>query len=213
MLIWTLLISFALIGLLYLLVAQPATGKPGTSNNPVPTITTSTAELLPADTPIEGPFSARITIIEFLDYQCPACEQYQSVMRMLRQEFAGKIKFAVRQFPLHEIHPFADGAAVAALCAQKQNKFFDYSDTLFANRDYLRPQDLDQYAKDLGLDVAAFDTCRNDPAVAQRVAKDRGDGDALGIQLTPTIFMDGKMLSEPPTLDAFRALIKKQLGE
>lgn len=169
-------------------------------------------ELIRPDTPLEGPFAAKVTLMEFLDYECPACAAYHPIMQAIREEFKGKIKYAVRQFPLTESHRFAKGASIAAVCAQKQGKFFEYSDVLFANRQYLRRADLERYAEEMGMDAAAFKACLDDKTVADLVVRDRQEGEALGVLGTPTLFINGKRLDDLPGLDDLRRRLNQGLG-
>lgn len=197
--------------LVYFFRPQPVTGKPGEIQ---PSIggASSTVELIPASAPLEGPFAAKVTIVEFLDYQCPGCGAYHPVLKQMREEFAGKIKFVVRQFPLVEIHPFAKGAAISTVCAQRQGKFFEYSDVLFQNQDYLRRTDLERYAEEMGLKMDEFKTCLDDPAAEAQVIRDRKDGEALGIPGTPSVFINGKLMDELLPPDQLRQVIQRELS-
>lgn len=176
----------------------------------VATSTVLDAQLIHSDTPIEGPFNAQATIVEFLDYQCPGCGAYFPLLKKIREEYKGKMKYVIRQFPLTEIHPYAKGAAIAATCASKQGKLFEYSDVLFSNQQYLRRTNLEQYAEEMKLDMDAFKKCLDDPETATFVIQERKEGEALGVRYTPTIFMNGKMMEDPPDEQALRALIDKK---
>lgn len=168
----------------------------------------STVRLIPDDAAMKGPFAARNTIVEFVDYQCPGCAAYQPVMKELRETLGDKIRIVVRHFPLSEIHPFAKGAAIAAVCAQRQGKFFEYSDVLFANQKYLRRADLERYAEEFGLDMNAFRSCLEDPTVEERVIRDRLEGEVLGVQTTPMIFWNGRMIDDFPTVEEWSRRIR-----
>ena len=146
--------------------------------------------LLPSYIPVEGPATSTVTIVEFLDFQCPSCGAFQPTMVKIRKEYAGRIRYAERMFPLVELHPYAHGAAIAAECALKQNKFFDYSDALMANQDHLQHDDFIRYAEALHLDSHAFATCLEDKSVSDFVDAERKAGEALGIDATPTFFIN-----------------------
>ncbi len=191
--------------------APSAPAQPWSASALSDAVVTGTPDLIPPTAPVEGPFSAKTTIVEFLDYQCPGCGQYYPIMKDIRQTYAGKIRFVVRQFPWVEIHAFAKGAAIASVCAQRQGKFFEYSDVLFQNQNYLRRQDLEQYAGELKLDTDAFHTCLDDPTAEAAVIRDRKAGEALGVQATPTVFVNGKMLKDLPSEDDLKKLIDRGL--
>jgi len=215
-----LIAGFALLcivlGLIFLTRPKPVTGLP-TSDTPssasstTDTVSTSTPQLVIASAPTEGPFSARVTIVEFLDFQCQGCGGYHPVLKQMREEFSGRIKFVVRHFPIVEIHQYALGAAIGSVCAQRQGKFFEYADVLFANQQYLRRNDLENYAEQMGLDLAAFKTCLDDPTAQAQVIADRKAGEALGLQFTPSIFINGKLMQELLQPDELRDLINREL--
>ncbi|MCI0479561.1 DsbA family protein, partial [Candidatus Uhrbacteria bacterium] len=160
-----------------------------------------------------GPLTAKVTVTEYLDYQCEGCAQFDAVMGRVREAYAGRVRFVVRHFPLVEGHPFSKGASIAAMCAQRQGAFFAYSSTLFTHQAALARADLEGYARDLGLDAAAFTSCLDDPTVADLVMADRRQGQELGVRQTPSIFLNDAMLSGIPSETEFRSLIDGMLGE
>lgn len=181
-----------------------------------PTIATMSPEevqskLILPTTNVEGPASSTVTVVEFLDYECPACGALNPAMVKVRDEFAGKIRYAIRLFPLVEIHQHAKGAAIAAVCAGKQGKYFDYGDALFANQQRLERNDLVHYADALHLDASAFNTCLDDPSVADFVVSERKAADALGLDHTPTIFVNGAEIDGTPTQAQLEEIIKQRL--
>ena len=164
------------------------------------------------DDPGKGPETAAVTIIEFSDFQCPACRgAAQQVIPAILKEFEGKIRVVFRDFPL-SFHQDALPAAVAAECADLQGKFWDMHDLLFANQQRLKPDNLKSYAIQLGLDADEFTTCMKDPKMTEEVKKDILDGQKIGVNATPTFIVNGQMISGAD-LDTMRRLIKKGLGE
>lgn len=197
---------------------KPVTGVP---TAPTPTATTpSTASapsanaehvLVPSDAFMEGPLAAKVTVVEFLDYQCPTCATYNEVMKQLRAEYANTVRVVVRQFPLTEIHAHAKGAAIAAVCAGRQGRFFTYSDALFVlqEQERLTREDLVGLATTQGLNMMQFNACLDDKTAEQIVIRDRLDGEAFDVFGTPTIFVNGKEVSGFPSLEDWKGIIEQ----
>lgn len=168
-------------------------------------------ELLPEGIPVEGPATSSVTIVEFLDFQCPACGAFNPIMKKIREEYAGKIRYAQRQMILPEAHQYAKGASIAAVCAGKQNKYFEYADALIVNQSRLTRADLEGYADALHLDVAVFKTCLDDPTVADFVVAERKAGEALGITGTPWLFINRDSIEGTPTYEQLKQMIEARL--
>ncbi len=173
----------------------------------------SVGELLPAGIPVEGPVTSTVTIVEFLDFQCPACGAFHPIMKRIREEYAGKIRYAQRQMILPETHEFAKGASIAAVCAGKQDKYFEYADALIVNQDRLTRDDLVRYADALHLNVDALKVCLDDPAVANFVVEERKAGEALGVVGTPWLFVNRDSIEGTPTYEVLKKLIEERLGD
>ncbi len=116
-----------------------------------------------------------------------------------------------KHLPLTSIHQYAMGAAVASEAAHNQGKFWQYHDKLFANQQKLAADDLKQYAKDLGLDIAKFDADMINPATKQRVTADSSEVNSLGITGTPAFFVNGHYLSGAQPFDGFARVINSEL--
>ncbi len=165
------------------------------------------------DKPTLGPESALVTVIEFSDFQCPFCGRFAAqTEQALLKKYEGKIRFVYRDFPLDSIHPFARGAAEAAACAYEQKKFWEYHDLLFQNQDKLTKDDLSSYAKQVGLNVTAFQTCVDSGKYQQEVANDYQAAIALGLSGTPTFFVNGRILVGAQPLSAFTTYIDAELA-
>lgn len=163
-------------------------------------------------TPVEGSATSKVTLVEFLDFQCPACGLYQKlVMLPLRVKYAGRVRFAQRQFPLADVHPFAVGAAVAGICAHQQGKYFAYSDMLYANQAHLEKNDLLSYADKIGLNAKQFTSCLDDPAALKLVLQDRDAGLGFGVQGTPTLILNDAIIEGTPNLETMSKLIDERL--
>ena len=116
-----------------------------------------------------------------------------------------------KHLPLTSLHQYAMGAAIASEAAHNQGKFWQYHDKLFANQAKLTPDDLKQYAKDLGLDTAKFEADLANPATKQRVTADASEVNSLGVTGTPAFFVNGHFLSGAQPFDGFARLINAEL--
>ena len=145
------------------------------------------------DDPARGDANAPVTIVEFTDFQCPACAAMHPVLEEVLKSYGNKVRFVVRDFPLNQ-HENARKAAEAANAANAQGKFFEYISVLFKNQKALDTPSLKKYATDLGLDRARFDAALDRGVYAAEVAKDVADGEMYGVGSTPTIFVNGVQL-------------------
>lgn len=163
--------------------------------------------------PYQGPDDARVTIVEFSDYQCPFCSRhFRDTVPQLLSQYQGEIKYVVLNFPLSNIHPMAQKAAEAAECALDQGEFWEFHDTLFENQSALDTASLKKYAADLGLDTGSFNTCLDSGDKAQQVRSDLQAGQAAGVRGTPTFFINGQRLVGAVPLNRFQTLIDGELG-
>jgi protein-disulfide isomerase len=145
------------------------------------------------DDPARGDANAPVTIVEFTDFQCPACAAMHPVLEEVLKSYGNKVRFVVRDFPLNQ-HEWARKAAEAANAANAQGKFFEYIAVLFKNQKALDVPSLKKYASDLGLDRARFDAALDRGVYAAEVEKDVSDGEMYGVGSTPTIFINGVQL-------------------
>lgn len=148
---------------------------------------------------LTDPADPRVTVVEFLDFQCPGCANLEPTMQDLRAELGDEVRFVVRNFPLIDIHPNAVDAAVAAEAAADQDEYEPMHDALFASQsEWTQLEDATDYFRDLadelGLDLDAYDAAVADPATEERVMADRADALELGLQGTPSIIVDGELI-------------------
>jgi protein-disulfide isomerase len=162
------------------------------------------------DDPARGEASAPVTIVEFTDFQCPSCAAMHPIIDETLKSYGNRVRLVVRDFPL-SIHAQARKAAEAADAANAQGKFFEYIAVLFKNQSALDPESLKKYANDLGLDRLRFDAALNSGQYATEVSKDVADGEAYGVDATPTIFINGVRLRNM-TAEGLRAAIDKALA-
>jgi len=150
------------------------------------------AEVATTDDPSLGPIDAPLTIVEFLDFECPFCLEMFPIIREFVAAHPEQIRYIVRDFPLEDIHPDARRAAEAAACAHDQDRFWSYHDKLFQNQTALTEDDLFEYAQAVGLDNDQFTRCLNNGEQSGEVQADFAAGLAAGVVGTPTFFVNGR---------------------
>lgn len=163
------------------------------------------------DDPGSGPADAPVTIIMFSDFQCSACAATHPILKKVIAEYEGKIRFVVRDFPLESIHENAFTAARAAAAANAQGKFFELAELLYKNQETLDTANLKKYAAEIGLNAVQFEIDFNSPKVTDEIRKDIADGETLGINSTPTIFINGRRVRHLSS-DGFRSAIERALA-
>jgi protein-disulfide isomerase len=146
---------------------------------------------LDGDDHVAGPPDAPLELIMYGDFQCPYCSASQSIVRRVRSRLDGRLRFAFRHLPLHEVHPEAQKAAEASEAAAAQGRFWEMHDALYANGGKLTPADLAEVAQRLGLDVERFRAELIDGTYAGRVARDEDAARAEGIAATPAFIVNG----------------------
>jgi protein-disulfide isomerase len=174
--------------------------------------------------PTRGVDTARVAIVEYTDFQCPFCGAVakDTLMTLVRDYVdTGKVILIFKSLPL-SIHPLAQGAAVAALCAGEQLRFWQMHDLLFARQSTLADQDLRAAASEVGLDLRRYDSCRSEGSPAKVIKADASEAAAFGITATPTFLFgtvqpDGRvratdvLVGARPVAD-FRAILDRSLG-
>lgn len=162
--------------------------------------------------PSLGPDDAEITIVEFSDFQCPFCRRFHAeTYQALLDAYPGQIRFVYRNLPLTSIHPNAMPAAIASLCANDQNAYWDYHAKLFSN-ETLDEATYIQYASDLGMDLDKFTACLSDGSHDAFIQEDMQFALDLGVQSTPTFFVNGLAIVGAQPLENFQQIIDKELA-
>ena len=162
--------------------------------------------------PSLGPADAKIVIVEFSDFQCPYCRSFHAeTFKALLDAYPGQVRFVYRNFPLTSIHPGAMPAAVASLCANDQNAYWDFYEKLFSSED-LDEATFVKYATDLGLNVDTFTTCLSAGGHDAAIKQDMDFSINLGVQSTPTFFVNGLAMVGAQPLSSFKQLIDKELA-
>jgi protein-disulfide isomerase len=165
-----------------------------------------------ASNPSVGSASAPITLVEFSDYQCPYCGRVEPTLKRLRAAYGDKIRFVWKDFPLTQIHPQAFKASEAAHCAGDQGKYWDLHDVLFSKQSELQLDDLKRHALTLGLKTDDFNQCLDSGKYAERVRDGVAEGGQLGVNSTPTVFINGRRFSGAQPYEVFAKAIDEELA-
>ncbi len=208
--------------------APVAAANNGTTNNaanppPAAVPDTTPVDIKIGDAPRLGNKDAKVAIVEFTDFQCPFCGQlFRDTFPSIKKDYVdtGKIQYIVHDFPLFQIHPYAEKSAEAAHCAEEQGKFWEYHDKLFTNQTALTIDDLKKYAADLGLNTSTFNSCLDGGKYTARVSSDQKEGEKYGVRGTPASFVGvvkGDIVSQAVQVsgavpfDQFKTTIDDQL--
>lgn len=140
---------------------------------------------------LHGPASAPVTLIEYGDFECPACFQAYGAVNIMRAHFGDQMRFVFRHFPLREIHPHAELAAEAAEAAAAQGRFWPMYHLLFTHAQHLKEKHLLDYAGQVGLDIARYRNEMTDHVYLQRVQEHVLGGRRLGVRSTPAFYVNG----------------------
>jgi protein-disulfide isomerase len=162
------------------------------------------------DTPVRGTPSAPVVLVEYADYECPYCQQVQPVLDRVVNEYKDKVVFAFKDVPL-PMHANAQKAAEAAHCAEAQGKFWEYHDLLFTSKQ-LEMSKLKDNARQLKLDGAAFDKCLESGARFELIKSQLKEAEKLGLNGTPTFFINGKVAYGNLTYDQLHQMIEEELA-
>jgi len=138
-----------------------------------------------------GPDHARVTVVEYGDFECPGCKVAATTPTLLMERFPNKVRFLFRHFPLVEAHPHALLAAEASEAAAGQGKFWPMYEMLFNHQAHLKDKDLQRYAAELGLDLTRYTAELGDHIYLQRVREHMDSGTRSHIRATPTFFVNG----------------------
>ena len=162
------------------------------------------------NSPVRGPADAPVTLTVFSDFQCPYCSRLLPFVDEVLAKNPGKVRVVFKQFPLR-MHNMAQPAALASLAAREQGKFWPMHDKLFANSSQLSEEKIRALAEELGLDMARFDKDRNTQKLRDEVLRDQGLGQQAGVQGTPTVFINGKLLRDR-SMPGVQAIIDREVA-
>ncbi|MBI4473547.1 MAG: DsbA family protein [Acidobacteria bacterium] len=168
-------------------------------------------QIATAGHPSRGSENAPVTIVEFSDFECPFCSRATPALKQIEEKYQGKVRRVFRQFPLNNIHPRAQKAAEAVLCAMDQGKFWEMHETLFTQPPRLELADLYDRASSLGLNTEAFRKCVDSGAEAQRVQSDINDGLKAGVTGTPAVFINGRYTGGARPFEGYAKVVDEEL--
>jgi protein-disulfide isomerase len=164
------------------------------------------------ESPVQGPKEAKVTIIDFSDYQCPFCGQARKTLKKIMDTYGNSIRLVFKDFPM-SFHRDAEKAHEAAYCAGDQGKYWSMHELLFTNQNTLKVNNLKYFAKELGLDMAKFNKCLDDRIHAKRVTKNIEEARKFGVKKAPTFFINGIMLEGVSSFNNFKEIIDAELIE
>lgn len=164
-------------------------------------------ELATDDDPVLGSDDAPITIVEFADFGCPYSAETSYVVRAIAKQYPDTVKVIYRDFPITELHPGSDLAAMGGECAQEQKKFWEYHDAIYKESGEFTEDSLLAVAEDAGLNLERFADCMTSGKYEEEIQNDLADGVAAGVRGTPTFFVNGVKVEGSVPFSVFTELI------
>lgn len=161
---------------------------------------------------VQGPEDAPVTLVEYGDYQCPHCGHAHSIVKRIQKHFGEQLRFVFRNFPLSQIHPYAEPAAETAEFAAVHGKFWEMHDLLFENQDRLTESLFPELAKKLKLQIDALQKALESEEYSTRVGNDFSGGVRSGVNGTPTFFINGRRHDGPFEYRDLVAAIEEAIG-
>jgi protein-disulfide isomerase len=177
-------------------------------NKPLPA--DKQAEIAGGNVPAFGPANAKVTLVEFSDFQCPFCSKAATATKEIKKKYGDKVRFVFRQFPL-SFHDKAALASQAALAAHAQGKFWEFHDKAFANQSALDRPALEKYAQEIGLNMDEFKKALDEKKFEAAVNADMELGKKVNVQGTPSLFINGKRVQNATDVDAMSQTIEEAL--
>ena len=188
---------------------------PGAASNTSPQATRNAQLVVTLDDPSVGPRTSPVTLVEFGDFECPFCQAFYPTMRSLMNRYQNQVFFQYRDLPLSSIHDNAQKAAEAAECVHEQGNtaFWRYHDILYENQHDLTDQALENYARQIGIDMITFTSCFESGKYTDEVKADYTDALSVGATGTPTLFINGVrvtgVVSEAKLIQVIDQLLKQ----
>ncbi len=171
------------------------------------------------DQPSRGPTDAKVTMVEYSDFQCPFCSRvYETLEKQVLKDYGDKVRFVFKNFPLTSIHPWAESGAIASECAFQQgnDQFWTMYNGLFSKQGEITKDNLKDKATEIatqgGLDVPKFQQCFESKQSLEAVKADETEASSLGVNSTPTFFINGRKLSGAQSYENFKQLLDQELA-
>jgi len=209
------LLAFLVIGVLGLMVFVFFFIRTQPIPLPKPTVSSASPTQTPTITfadPSRGPVTAKVTLVEYADFECTACKEMSSVIDIAMKTFPNDVRLVWKDVPNDSAHTHATAAAIAARCAQQQGKFWEYGSLLFDRQTYLSDAIFTQTAADLNLNADKFAKCVSTKDPMPIVKKDMQEGVDLGLVATPTLFVGSQSIVGVPTIDELNKTIADELA-
>lgn len=169
------------------------------------------APLMTPQTPIDGPADAPLTLVMFIDFECPFCQQAFPIVQQLRQTYGDALRVVFKHFPIASLHPLAYQASEAAACAWEQGSFWEYYELVFQRKN-LSSSALSSYAETLGLDMSLFEQCIDEQRYDTHINDDLQQGIAIGVRGTPTYVLNGRKIEGSVTKEEWDTLFVAALN-
>jgi protein-disulfide isomerase len=160
--------------------------------------------------PVRGPSDAWVTMVEFGDFECPYCGQEEPIIESLLQAYPSDLRLVFKNFPLTDIHPDAQAAAIAAECAGEQGDFWPMHDLIYANQAALGSQGLQADAQQAGVDLTSWQACLTTEGPAGAIAADVALGLSIGVSATPTFVINGEVVVGAVSLAVLQGVIEER---
>jgi protein-disulfide isomerase len=160
-----------------------------------------------------GAENATVVIYEFSDFECPYCGAAQPTIEKLVSDYQDKVRLEFYHYPLVTIHPNSLNAALAAICAEKQEKFWKLHDKMFANQQALGKTDIEKYAREIGLDMEEFQKCISDQSTIKRLNEDVEKGKELRIKGTPSFKIGNTLISGLRSYEELKNILEEELAQ
>jgi protein-disulfide isomerase len=165
-----------------------------------------------AGSPAKGPANAKVTLVEFSDFQCPFCGRVIPTLDEIRREYGDDVRVVFKHLPL-SMHSKAPEAHAAAEAAHRQGKFWEMHDRIFADQRNMSTEKYVEYAEQIGLDVERFKKDMVSPQVRQKIEADVAEATRLGVSSTPGFFVNGRYIRGAQPFSAFKVVIDEELGK
>jgi protein-disulfide isomerase len=199
------------------LITLVNSSNPSTNSTVQTTQTKPPASISAQDITLGATNSAKVIVIEYADFQCPACKAPSGFLKRAAKDFKDKVLVAYRFFPLINSHQNAMSSAQTAFAAHKQNRFWEMSEMLYQNQDtwanLKNPQQIfTDYAKKLSLSIDQFTSDYSADSTRKFINVEEDEGIAIGINFTPSFFVNGKLIETPQNYEAFKQIIQNEIN-